>query len=471
MTAIVPIVTVNASVVQAPTPNSLQQTGALVTQGGTNTAANTLTPCSTLAAVQAILGPSNAITSMAWSANVVTVTTTAPHGWTNADVIPIVIAGVTPTAYNGSFTGTITGASTLTYPLTPNPGSVTIQGTVTLGAVSELLQMATTYFAGNGVLAVNVLELGEANVTPGVATLTTFIANVLGTPQQQYAYLVPREWDDNAAFLTLCNNNTAVNAMLYFYVFTTYAHRTVYSTPGYKCVYAEVEANDPGFTTPATLGATEFSGASAFGTALKQQPSSTNKVPPLSYAPSYGTTAVPLRGNQTAIQNLANSSVGWIGTGQQGGVSGNILFQGKMSDGNFWSFWYSTDWAQINMNQALANEVINGSATSLNPLYYNQQGINRLQTRAAQVANQGVSAGLGNGQVISTNLPIATFLANYNAGAYKGQIVINAEPFLTYTSENPSDYKIGKYSGLSCVWIPQLPFLNVLFNLQATTLI
>ena len=54
MTAIVPIVTLNASLTQAPTPSTLQQTGAFVTQGGTNTAANTLTPVATLAALQAI---------------------------------------------------------------------------------------------------------------------------------------------------------------------------------------------------------------------------------------------------------------------------------------------------------------------------------------------------------------------------------------------------------------------------------
>ena len=45
--------------------------------------------------------------------------------------------------------------------------------------------MGTTYFTGNGVPAANVLELGEADVTPGVATLTSWIANVLGPPQQQ----------------------------------------------------------------------------------------------------------------------------------------------------------------------------------------------------------------------------------------------------------------------------------------------
>lgn len=465
MTATVPIVTVNASLIQAPIPNSLQQTGAFVTQGGTTTAPSTLTQVSTLAALQAILAPAIANTSISWTSSVATITTSTPHGFTSADVIPIVVSGAVPTAYNGAYTGTVTGTSTITYPLVSDGGTTpaSTPGSTTLGAVAELLQMGTTYFSGIGVPAVNILELGEGDVAPGVALLTTFIQNVEGTTSQQYAYLVPREWDDNSAFLTLCGNNTAVNAELYFYVTTTTANRTVYSGPAYKSVFAGVESPNK--------SASEFSMASPFGTALKQNPSSSSLVPPMSYSPSYGTTSYPIKGNQSVLQELATAWVNWIGSGQQGGVSWNIIQQGLMSDGNFWNLWYSIDWAQINMNLALANEVINGAATSINPLYYNQLGINRLQNRAVQVATQGVSYGLGNGQVIATKLPNSVFQANLAAGIYANQIVINAEPFSTYTALNPNDYGIGKYAGLSAIWIPQLPFLNIFFNLEATTLL
>lgn len=457
------IVTVNASVVLAPVPNTLQQTGALISQGGTNTSPNTLTQVSTLAELTAILAAPKSLSSLTWLSSVVTGTTTAPHGWTNGDVIGAVIAGTTPSAYNGSYQITITGASTFTYPLVSNPGTspASVPGTVLLADEAELLAMGTTYFAGNGVLSVNVLELGEGTAAEGVAALSTYIAGAFGGPNQQYAYLVPREWDNNSTFIALATTFTAVNAKQYFYVTTTVANRAVYAT--IKSVLAEIDT--PG------IGATEFPTASAFGTALKAAPSSSNKVPPLSYAPAFGVTPYPLQGNATIFNELSAANVGWIGTGQEGGISTPILFQGKMSDGNAWNFWYSVDWAQINMNLALANEVINGSATTLNPLYYNQAGINRLQNRAVQTANQGVTAGLGNGQVVATKLPIADFLTNYNAGLYAGQIVINAEPFVAYSQENPNDYGIQKYAGISCIWIPQLGFLNVFFNLQATTLI
>lgn len=465
MAATIPIVTVNASLIEAPIPSTLQQTGAFVTQGGTNTTSDTLTSVSTLAALKAILAPALTNTSITWTSATATITTSSPHGFTTSDVIPIVVSGAVPAAYNGAFNGTVTGASTITYPLASDGGTTpaSTPGTTTLGAVSELLQMGTTYFAGQGVPAVNVLELGEDEVSEGVATLTTFIENVDGTDEQQYAYLVPREWDDNTDFLTLCSNNTSVSSELYFYVTTTLANRAVYSAPAYKCVFAGVESPNK--------SSSEFSMASPFGTALKQNPSSSNLVPPMSYSPSYGTTAYPIKGNQSTLQELGNAYVNWIGTGQQGGVTWNIIQQGLMSDGNFWNLWYSIDWAQINMNLAIANEVINGSATSVNPLYYNQYGINRLQNRAVQVATQGVSYGLGNGQVIATKLPTSQFQANLNAGVYANQIVINAEPYTTYTALNPSDYGIGKYSGLSAIWIPQLPFLNIFFSLEATTLL
>ena len=455
------IVTINASVLQAPTPNTLQQTGALISQGGTTLTPGTATLVSTFAQLQALLAPGKAIATLTWTASVVTLTTSTAHGWTVGDIVPITVSGAVPSGYNGTFSGTVTGTTTVTYPLAVNPGTETTPGTVALGAVTELTQMGTTYFAGNGVPSIYVVELGEGTATEGVTALTTYIGKVLGTPTQVYAYLIPREWDNNAAFLTFCSNYTAVNAQQYFWVTTTVANRAVYA--GLKCVYAEVEAP--------SLPATEFSLASAFGIALSANPSSSNKLTPLSYSPSYGTTAYPLTGTQATLQNLATANVGWVGTGQQGGITGNIIFQGKMSDGNFWNFWYAVDWAQIQMGQALANEVINGSVSSINPLYYNQQGINRLQNRVVQVANTGVGAGVGNGQVVATKLSATQFAANLNAGVYAGQIVVNAEPMQIYSNENPNDYAVGKYAGISCIWIPQLPFLNVYFNLEATELL
>jgi hypothetical protein len=470
MTATVPIVTLNVSVTQAPTPSSLQQSGAFVTQGGTTETAGSLTPVATLAALQNILAASVAITSITWLSEVATVTTTTAHGWTDAVPVSVTIAGATPNGYNGTFSATPTGADTFTYPLTVNPGGSASAGTATLGAVAELLAMGTTYFAGLNQQSVSVLELGEGSVNTGVTALGTWIT---ANPGEIYAYLVPREWDGNSDFLALVTQYEAPNKLTYFWTTMVLADITDNATPytGIKSVLGAVEASQ-NTQAVTTIPATEFSLASEFATALSMNPNSTNRASPLQYTPLYGVTAYPQKGNTGTFQTLANASVGWVGTGAQGGLpSTNIVFQGLMQDGNQWLFWYSADWFQINSAQALANEVINGAQPGGNPLYYNQDGINRLQNRLVQTARQAVSAGLANGQVIATQLPFATFQANYNAGAYEGMIPINAEPFAVYNQENPNDYRIGKYGGLAAVYTPTLGFMNIDFALNITNLL
>lgn len=464
MTANINIVTINASVQQAPHPDNLQQTGGLVSQGGSIVTPGTAVMVYSVADVVAALTPAKANSTITWANSLVTVTTASPHGYTIGDTpLAVLIAGALPVGYDGNYFATVTGTNTLTYALQANPGAATAPGTVNLGTVGELLQMAKTYFANPAAPATYIVELGEGIPTEGVPELVTFIGTVAGTNKQIYGYLVPREWDDNAAFLAILPNYQAVSKQLYFWVTTTVANQAVYSGPAFKCVYAEVESPN--------VAATEFSMASAFSNAMSQVPSSSNKLVPLNYSPSYGTTSYPIVGTQSTLNGLANHNVGWIGTGQQGGISTNIIYQGKMSDGNFWNFWFAVDWAQVQMGQAIANEVILGSASGTNPLYYNQAGINRLQNRVISQAKIGVGAGVGNGTVVLTQLDAATFQANLNAGIYAGQIVVNAEPFASYTAANPSDYAQGRYAGLTCVWIPQLPFLNVIFNLLATDLL
>src|ERR1700731_1687439 len=108
------IVIVNVSQQIAPKPSQLQKTGVFISQGGTNKAAGTSTLLTQLTDLTAILAGSKAIASMTLAAGIVTVTTIAPHGFPLTEVIPVLIGGVTPAAYNGTQTATITGANTFT---------------------------------------------------------------------------------------------------------------------------------------------------------------------------------------------------------------------------------------------------------------------------------------------------------------------------------------------------------------------
>jgi hypothetical protein len=78
-----------------------------------------------------------------WAANVATLTVPATTDYVGT-VYPITVAGFTPAGYNGTFQGTIASATTITYPLTTNPGGVaTVMGTVSYPGIIPL-NLSTT---------------------------------------------------------------------------------------------------------------------------------------------------------------------------------------------------------------------------------------------------------------------------------------------------------------------------------------
>jgi hypothetical protein len=72
------------------------------------------------------------------------------------------------------------------------------------------------------------------------------------------------------------------------------------------------------------------------------------------------------------------------------------------------------------------------------------------------------------GNVITTQLDPTTFAINFNNGDYAGNIVVNAVPFGIYVADNPSDYKLEQYNGISIAAAPQLGFSSILINITAT---
>jgi len=76
------------------------------------------------------------ISTITWSGGTVTVTTASPHGLPTGTTSGT-IYGCTPSAYNGSYTFTRTGASTFTYPLASNPGTATVLGYTPFDSASQ----------------------------------------------------------------------------------------------------------------------------------------------------------------------------------------------------------------------------------------------------------------------------------------------------------------------------------------------
>lgn len=353
------IVTVDAIVTTAPAPSSFQQSGAIISEGGSTLTVNTYQYCGTLAQVQAILGGS--------------------------------------------------------------------------GNHAELLDMATTHFAQGNAVGLYVLEVGVVgSPSAGISALQTWIT---ANPGVFYAYLVPANWDTVASTLnTMAANYSSPTGMTYFFVTTSSS-----TISGYEVTTKSIFPVCPAPTAPGT----EFTAAAFFYQWLANNPSSSNPSPPMAFRFAYGVTAWSLTNNLTEIETILTAYGNLILSGAEGGISTATLRNGTTIDGNQSMFWYEVDWAQIQSKLQLANAVINGSNENP-PLYYNQNGINRLLAVLQGIGTAGISFGL---------------LLN---------AVFSATPFSTYTSQNPGDYAAGVYKGFSAILTPQLGFLQIFFYIDAT---
>jgi len=461
------IVTVNVSVTQAPTPSNLQKSGCFVTQGGTTGAAGTQTLLTQLSDLTAILTPAKAITTLAWASGTVTATVAA-HGLGSSGTFYVTISGAVPAAYNGTFLATLTNGTHFTYPLASDPGAETTPGTYQLASAVQLLQKATTFFAQGAGQAVYVNELGFGNPAAGVTALNTWIGN---NPSVYYSYLLDREWASESTYLTFLAQFEALTSKTFFFTTMTNSNYTAF-TSAMNCVVGMIEAPAVAAANSALAGATvagtEFSLAAAFWVSLNYTPSSTSRVTPYAFSFLYGVTAYPLSGNGALFTAWKAAGVNWVGSGSEGGLTNTILYWGTTMDGRSFNYWYSVDWAQINIDIDVSNAIINGSNNPQNPLYLNQDGINRLQAVAARTLSNGISYGLIFGKLQQTALTPSAFTAAYAAGQFSGSAVVNADPFTDYYRTNPSNYRLGVYGGFSVVYTPLLGFTQVIFNINVT---
>lgn len=460
------IVNINISVTNPPKPSQLLKSGAMISMGGTTLSPGEFQLLTSKNDLKTIMAPAKNIASIAWGADLVTVTLSAAHEWSVGDKIPVIVAGVTPSGFNGAYTATVTSDTEFTYPLNVDPGTATVMGTVSTVVAGELQQMNTTYWAQGTNRAIHVLELGDVSVAKAVKVLSTFIdedTSLGNTYQKFFSYLVPREWDNEATFKALVSNFTSPGSLVKFFVTTTISTYEEWVSGKYPNVFAGVEAPN--------IGATEFSMAAPFQSSLANDPGSSNMVPPMAYRFMYGVTEYPPAGNGALLKTLQDNHINYIGTAAEGGLSNKMLVAGHMLDGMPFNYWYAVAWCAINLELDLANEVINGSNTTTNPLYYDQRGINRLQNRALKTLRSGISYGLILGQVIDTRLTQDAFNEAYEKGIYAGSAVINAVPFSSYTGLNQSDYADGKYNGLSAVVTPKRGFESITFNLNVTNFV
>ena len=521
MTTTAQIVNLNTTVTRAPTPSQLQQSGALVSVGGT-----TLTPgayqfCSSLSALLSVLSTTgnyveltNMATTFFAQGNSVGVYV-LELGVENEEVASVTV---------GSATYTYTSTPTVTFSAPLNAGGVRATGIVVLSGTQvasititnsgyypgQTAPTATLSAATTGTAPTLTPVLGSLDVDTQIASLNTWITN---NPGVFYAYLTPVNWDtlsqevgsvqigaatytytstptvtftaatglgitatgtvtligNQVAKITITNPGyypsqpaptatlsaattgtaplltvTMANAQnvlaanygspsgkTYFFVTTEYSMLPSYPN---KSIFATVPSP--------TAVSTEFQAAVPFWNWLNNNPSTANPLAPMAYRYAYGVTPWTQAGNTNNINNILSDYGNIILTGAEGGISNACLFKGTTMDGEQSAWWYGIDWFQIQVKQALAAAVINGS-NSNPPLLYDQAGINTLQKIAQNVANNAVTFGCALSATVS------------------------AVPFATYVAENPNDYNAGIYSGFLASVVGQNGFLTLNFYIDA----
>lgn len=224
------IVQVAVTQIAAPIPDTLQQTGAIISVGSTTLspgASQVLTQVSDLTSILAGALPLSGIT---YSGGTAVATTMNPHGYPIGDEISLTIAGAIPTAYNGTFDCLITGASTFIYaPLTNPGGSASTPGGYTPQQVNELIAMVTTFFAQGNQVAPFVLELGALDTDDAIAALTAYlVANPNsdyepGDSGFYYVYLLPSAFDGHPGLTSLLTTYDGTAAITYFVVTSSLA--------------------------------------------------------------------------------------------------------------------------------------------------------------------------------------------------------------------------------------------------------
>lgn len=459
------IVTVSVSQELSATPNNLQQRGAIPSFGSLMLPKSSATLMQSraeiveylrndIASLQATYTPAETVTKAKSKASETEEQLNALDGESRAadettyvlsvaggrtfnqavgENVNITISGCLPAEWNETVTATVSAPGELTWSVggEQRTGSPTVLGYFTIAGVDVIEAALTTFYAQRDGVAVYLLELGQQNSVSGqVQALSEWINDPVGGPM--YAYCVPPAWDGDAGFIQMASENANEEAMVYFFIVTAKPQNNSYESP-YNGIKSIVCVTDE--TSPATNSSAAFM-ALVVGT----RPSAVAKVAPFAFRYVTGLTASEQRQSVTTV--LTAQNVNFIQSAAEGGISNICIYLGVASDGHDFLYWYSADWMQINIKLALANTVINGSNTPSNPLYFDQDGIDRLQNAAQLVVNRGITYGL-----------------------VQGAEPVTAVPFRDYATLYQSDYKIGLYNGLKFIYTPSRGFVRIEFQM------
>ncbi|HET8704742.1 MAG TPA: hypothetical protein VFM46_00460, partial [Pseudomonadales bacterium] len=365
----------------------------------------------------------------------------------NQVLVGATVGATAQNAYNLLFASIDANLSLMTYTFNSTTNVITVTAKLA-GTGGNAYTLVTT--SGHITLSGATLTGGGTNsAAGGIQSLTTFLTN---HPNQYYAALCPDAWAADSTFLAFLNNYSSLTSKFYAFFHVLGDCNFVGSISGTTLTVTQVNSGHLAIGMPITgSGVTASTSITALGTGtggvgtytvnntqvvvstpmsstnnyssylgiksavmrikapldatttapaadmfalvLGANPSETNKLAPFAFRFITGSVAYPL--TPLDATNLKAANVNYTDTAAEGGLPNTkTLKWGVTGDGRDFSYWYSVDWLQTNLKLDLANEVINGSNNAINPLYYNQPGINRLQYRAQNTANRAVLFGM-----------------------------------------------------------------------------
>jgi len=327
-----------------------------------------------------------------------------------------------PSGTTATATSSITGGLVTSYTITnPGAGYTAIPSITFSDPPSGVTATGTAVITGGVLTAITITNAGSGYVTAPTIT----IAAPTGTTATGTVNLT-------SALNNLASNYASPTGKTYFFVTASTSDLADYA--GVKSIFALV----PSPLAPSS----EFTAAAPFYQWLVNNPQASNRLAQMGYRYMVGVTAWLLAQNQITLDNILSAYGNIILTGAEGGISNKCLFKGNFMDGTQMSWWYGIDWIQIQIKQALAAAIINGS-NSNPPLLYDQNGINTLHKIAQRIADTAVSFGC----------------------ALSAQVF--AIPFGQYSRQNPDDYAAGIYNGLTATVVGANGFQQITFALDA----
>ena len=453
----------------SPVPSQYQRSAALVSVGGSTLTAGTYQFCATLSAVESILssvGNYAELTNMA--------TTFFAQGATAGCYVLELGAQSTPQTGIAALDTYITANpyvfSTYTvaadWDTIPAPSATVVTktaGTSTLpadtyytqiayinsaGAIGQLSPVVTTDITSSDTDTLVVTSppaltgateyLVYMGTTAGSLYLQNGAGTAIGTNYTQSAPILTAT-GTSITLADLGNDYSAPASMRYLLVNSSVTNLASYGVMAENSIWVGYKAIIAAVPSP-TAQSGEFTVAAWAYQIAANNPGADSKLAPMQYRFLNGVTPWPATGYSQELQTIRNYGGNYVGTGAEGGIANTCIRGGTTSSLAQISAWYGLDWEMINVQQQATAAIIKGS-NSNPPLEYDQTGINTLEAVAQQEADNGVTFGCAQSAVIS------------------------AIPFYTYNQQQPGDYAIGQYNGLSGEVVAQNGFLSLIFNI------